>query len=216
MLLLSTLLSCNSVRKTYVTNNNLCQYDDPIFNISKGELRLHDTILKQLKTLEKNITLIDNNVFLNEYKYYKDELLTNKQTNKQLNVSKYLRYTHQGLLKWVEFEYDNGYKNIYNEIDYDENGNIINTLDYEKGYNICYAEAIAIVKKVAKRKIKKYQITAFNLPFRVDLNKFPNEKPEWGITLANNEDYHPKVKKVYWINGVTGKFLKTSKIYITP
>ncbi len=215
MLLLSTLLSCNSARKTYVTNNNLCQYDDPIFNISKDELRLHDTILKQLKTLKKNITLTNNNVFLNEYKYYKDELLTNRQTNKQLNVSKYLRYTHQGLLKWVEFEYDNGYKNIYNEIDYDENGNIINTLDYEKGYNICYAEAIAIVKKVAKRKIKKYQITEFNLSHN-NLNKFPNVKPEWQITFTKNNESISNPIKVYKIDGVTGKFLGTYKIYITP
>ncbi len=71
------------------------------------------------------------------------------------------------------------------------------------------------MKKIAQRDIKKYRITEFNLPFRVNLNKFPNEKPEWGVSLKNNENYHPKEKKVYWIDGVTGKFLRISKISMT-
>ncbi len=82
MLLLSILLSCNSARKTYVTNNNLCQYDDPIFKIHENELQLNDSILKQLKS-KKDITLVDNNFYKNRFYTLESTQITNKQTNQQ-------------------------------------------------------------------------------------------------------------------------------------
>ena len=214
MLLLSTLLSCNSVRKTYVTNNNLCQYDDSIFKIHENELKLNDSILKQLKS-KKDITLVDNNFYKNRFYTLESTQITNKQTNKRLNVGKWIRYWPNGSIRWVFNLYLNGSKKIFKETQYDKNGKITQVINYEKGYNICYAEAIAIVKKVAKRKIKKYQITEFNLSHN-NLNKFPNVKPEWQITFTKNNESISNPIKVYKIDGVTGKFLGTYKIYITP
>ena len=116
---------------------------------------------------------------------------------------------------WSEFLYLNGLNRILKETHYDEQGNITKVIDYEKGYAICWAEAIEIVKKIAKRDIEKYEVTGFNLK-HTNLNKFPNVKPEWVISLNGNEEYQRKPYKFYHIDGVTGKFLKTTTATLTP
>ncbi len=216
MLLLSVLLSCNSARKTYVTNNNLCQYDDPIFKIYKNELKLNDSISRQLKNNGEELVTIDNENYNNEFYKFEDGEVTNKQTNKRLNVGKWIRYWPNGSIRWVFNLYLNGSKKIFKETQYDKNGKITQVINYEKGYNICYAEAIAIVKKIAKHKIKKYQITEFFAIHR-DLNEFPDAKPEWHIGLSKGS---PRYKKEYYkngqfryrIDGVTGKVFEKYRI----
>jgi len=47
------LVSCSSVSKKYVSNDISCQYNDPIFKISKEELTLDKEILSQLKKIRK-------------------------------------------------------------------------------------------------------------------------------------------------------------------
>ena len=100
---------------------------------------------------------------------------------------------------------------IGKKTEYDQQGNITKVIDHEKGYQICWAEAIEIVKKIAKKDIKKYNITGFNLS-HTNLNEYPKEKPVWRISLDGNEEYEIKDTKVYWIDGVTGKYIKTTKI----
>ncbi len=204
------LFGCASVPKEYLDNDNICHYDDLIFNISKEELTIDLDLLEQLKQSKKDTILVDNKLFKNEFWYSKNEI-TNKQTKKETNINKYLYYNNDGRIELSCFTYNNIYL-LAKETHYDEQGNITEVIDYEKGYNICWAEAIEIVKRVAKKEIEKYEVTGFNLSFRVDLNKFPNEKPEWGITLIGNEEYELKPVTVYWIDGITGKFLRTTKI----
>ncbi len=207
------LVNCSSVPKEYLSNDTICHYDDPIFNISQEELTMDKGLLEEIKKTKKDTVLVDNKFFKDEY-WYPDkysENITNKQTNKQTNILKNIGYNLAGKIKWVEFKYINPYINIYKEFYYDEQGNITEVIDYEKGYNICWAEAIEIVKRVAKKEIEKYEVTGFNLSHN-NLNEFPNAKPVWQITLDGNEEYELKPVTVYWIDGVTGKFLRTTKI----
>ncbi|USD23866.1 hypothetical protein [Flagellimonas marinaquae] len=216
ILLLSIFFTdCVSIPKGYVANDNTCHYNDPIFKINKEELTLNQNILNQLKNKEGDLVLVDNESFKNEYYKFSNGGILNLKTDKTLNIDKNIGFYPNGKIKYLFFEYTNGYKKIFKEFDYNEQGEITKVIDYEKGYNICWTEAIEIVKKIAKKDIEKYKITQFNLPFRVDLNKFTNEKPEWGVMLEKNENYEPKENKVYWIDGVTGKFLRTTKIIIT-
>jgi len=208
-------MNCASVPKEYVANDNTCHYNDPIFKITKEELTLNQNILNQLKNREGDLVIVDNENFNSKFHNLSSEKIINYKTDKRLNIGKWLIYSKNGVIKSSELIYLNGTKKIKEETHYNEQGNITKVIDYEKGYNICWAEAIEIVKKIAKKDIEKYKITQFNLPFRVDLNKFPNEKPEWGVMLEKNENYEPKENKVYWIDGVTGKFLRTTKIIIT-
>ncbi|MGQ3678894.1 isoprenoid biosynthesis enzyme family protein [Tenacibaculum discolor] len=202
--------NCSSVPKEYLANDYICYYNDPIFNITKEELIIDEKILNQLQKEKKDIIIIDNSHYKNEY-WYSKEKITNKQTNKKTNINKYLYYNNKGKIKFSAFTYNNIYT-LGKETNYDGQGNITKVIDYEKGYNICWAEAIEIVKKIAKKDIEKYEVTGFYLPYRVDLNEFPNEKPEWGVLLEGNDVYKLKDRKVYWIDGVTGKFLRTTKI----
>ncbi|MGG6230361.1 hypothetical protein [Tenacibaculum sp. SDUM215027] len=203
--------NCFSVPKEYLVNDDVCYYNDPIFNITKEELILNSKTLKQLQNKEDDLILIDDGKFKNRYYKFSDGEITNKQTNKQLNIGKWIRYRKNGTIKRVRFIYLNGTRDIKEEIHYDNQGNITKVIDYEKGYNICWAEAIAIVKKIAKKDIEKYEVTGFNLSHN-NLNEFPNVKPEWQVTLDGNEEYKLKDVKVYRIDGVTGKFLRTTKI----
>ena len=140
--------------------------------------------------------------------------LRNLQTDKLKNILKIIGYNHLGKIKWVEFKYLNGYINIFKEFDYNEQGKITKVIDYEKGYKICWAEAIEIVKRIAKKDIEKYQVTGFNLTHN-NLNEFPNAKPEWQVVLDGNEKYNIKDIKVYRIDGINGKFLRTTRIITT-
>ncbi len=215
LLLLSIFFTnCASVPKDYVANDNTCHYNDPIFKITKEELVLNPNILKQSKDENGDIIISDNENYKNLFSVLSSGSIANYQTNKQLGIDKWILYRKNRTIKRVSFVYLNGTKPIYKETHYNEQGKVTKVIDYEKGYNICWAEAIEIVKKIAKKDIEKYQITGFNLSHN-NLNEFPNAKPEWQITLDGNEEYERKPIKVYRIDGVTGKFLRTTKIFIT-
>ena len=201
--IIALITSCSSIPKGYLTNDNNCYHNYPIFTITKDEMFFD---INRLKTRE--LIIIDNDFFENRFYSYEDGEITNKQTNKHLNLGKWIDYYSDGKIKSSTFIYLNGNKEIYKETYYDRQGNITKVIDYEKGYVICWAEAIEIVKKIAKRDIKKYNIDSFNL-LRVDLNEFPSENPEWSISMDGNEEYEEKDTKFYVIDGVTGKLNRT-------
>ena len=198
--------SCSSVPKEYLINDNTCHYNDPIFKITKDEMSFD---VNRLKTRE--LILVDNAYFKTRFYSYEDGEITNKQTNKKLNIGKWIRYNKNGGIVKSQFVYLNGGRNLFEERYYDQQGNIEKIIDYEKGYNICWVEAIEIVKKLAKRDIKKYKIDTFYLS-RTNLNEFPNSNPEWRISMKGNEVYNEKDSKNYVIDGVTGKLNRTYKV----
>ncbi|USD23867.1 hypothetical protein [Flagellimonas marinaquae] len=215
ILLLSIFFTnCVSIPKGYVANDNICHYNDTIFKINKEELTLNQNILNQLKNREGDLVITDNENFKSKFYNLNSEQITNKQTDKNLGLGKWIRYRKNGTIRWVFYLYLNGDSKVFKETHYNEQGETTKVIDYEKGYNICWAEAIEIVKKIAKKDIEKYQITGFNLSHN-NLNEFPNAQPEWQITLDGNEEYERKPIKVYRIDGVTGKFLRTTKIITT-
>lgn len=200
--------SC-SIHHEFVLNNDNCYFNNSFFQTENTLKRIDakDLISKIGYTdfVEK-----DNSEFKNRY-YKSDVSITNKQTEKIFNIQKLIKYDLNGRIKFSYFIFLNGDAKIGNETFYDEQGNVLKTIDHEKGYNICWLEAIEIVKKIAKKDIKKYEVTDFNLS-RTDLIEFPNENPEWNVSLYGNEEYEERDKKVYVIDGRTGKFLRTFKI----
>ncbi|OEJ98605.1 hypothetical protein A8C32_05240 [Flavivirga aquatica] len=197
------IFSCTSVPKDYLVNNNTCNFNDSIFKITKDEMFFDVTRLKG-----RELIVVNNEFFKNRFYSYEDGEITNKKTNKKLDIGKWIDYYSDGRIKSVTFIYLNGKKEINKETYYDKQGNITKVIDYEKGYNICWAEAIEIVKQLAKRDIKKYKIDSFYLS-RIDLNEFPNSNPEWRVSMKGNEAYNEKDRKNYIIDGVTGKLNRT-------
>ena len=108
---------------------------------------LNPDILKQPKNEDGDIVISDNENYKNLFSVFSSNSVANYQTNKQLGIDKWILYRENKTIKKVSFIYLNGLKEIKEETHYDEQGNIINVIDYEKGYNICWAEAIEIVKK---------------------------------------------------------------------
>ena len=159
ILLLSIFFTnCSSVPKGYLINNNTCHYNYPVFKISKEELVLDQNIQKQLKNKEGDLILLDNENYKNEYLNLGDNDVTNVYINKKINISKWIRYKNNKI-RWSLFKYENGNSKINKETHYNEQGKITKVIDYEKGYKICWAEAIEIVKRIAKKDIENYQVT---------------------------------------------------------
>ncbi len=206
--------NCFSVPKEYLANDNTCHYNEPIFKITKEELVLNPNILKQSKDENGDIVISDNENYKNLFSVLSSGSIANYQTSKQLGIDKWILYRKNRTIKRVSFVYINGTKPIFKETHYNEQGKITKVIDYEKGYKICWAEAIEIVKRIAKKDIEKYQVTGFNLTHN-NLNEFPNAKPEWQVVLDGNEKYNLKDIKVYRIDGVNGKFLRTTRIITT-
>lgn len=209
-------IGCSSVPKEYLSNDAICHYNDPIFKISDDELVLKPNIIEQLKNNEGSLIVIDNEEFKSRFYTLKSKQITNKQTNKQLGIGKWIRYRQNGTIRWVFNLYLNGDSKIVKETHYDEKGNITKVIDYEKGYNICWAEAIEIVKKIAKKEIEKYEITEFYAVHN-NLNEFPDVQPFWSIGLLKGNEKYEDIKnrkgtRRYRIDGVTGKLLKKYRI----
>ena len=200
----------NPVPKEFLENNDICHYNYPIFKITKDEMSFD--VEKYAKELEKgNFILVDNEIIEDKYNTLSNKDIINYKTYKKLNIGKWIRYNKNGKIKSSTFMYLNGSSEIGKETEYDQQGNITKVIDYEKGYKICWAEAIAIVKQIAKKDIERYEVTGFNLS-HTNLNEYPNKNPVWAISLDGNEEYELKDTKVYWIDGITGKFIKTTKI----
>ncbi|MCF6349745.1 MAG: hypothetical protein L3J23_01780 [Flavobacteriaceae bacterium] len=214
------LLSCSSIPKEYLTNDDICHYNDPIFKITKDEMTFNvEKYKSDFKIKPGPITIENNKKFKNEVWTSNNRGLRNKQTNKKLNIQKLIRYDSLGKISYSYITYLNGNARIGKRTYFDLQGNITKVIDYEKGYKICWAEAIAIVKQIAKKDIKKYQIKAFYVS-RNDLNEFPTAKPVWTIGLMNgNEKFSDQKDKKgnirYVINGITGKLINTFRVKMT-
>jgi hypothetical protein len=173
----------------------VCHFNDAFFNIPENESEI----------LPADTTFIDNKNLKKEVLDLGDNEITIKITNKKLNIGKWIRYKN-GKIKKYRFEYENGVAKIQEERFYDENGNVTKTIDHEKGYNLCWAEAIEIVKQKLKNELSKYDSVEYVLQ-RVDLNEFPNEKPVWSVGIVPEPDDKIGETTYYKIDGVTGKYL---------
>jgi len=206
LLSIAFFISCSSVPKKYLTDDDICHYNDPFFKITEEEIAFNNKKYDSILSIKGAIYIEDENHLIEIQK----DLIG--KTDKETKLTKWIYYYSKGNIKSVSFSMRNSSSSyIGKETYYDQQGNITKVIDYEKGYKICWAEAIEIVKQIAKKDIKKYNITGFNLS-HTNLNEYPKEKPVWAISLDGKEEYEIKDTKVYWIDGVTGKYVKTTKI----
>lgn len=202
-------------------------YPDSIFTIHQDEMFLNfdstqkrRIILSDTKELNNFYTVLESGAF--NIKYYK-----------QKEIEKWLFYTIGGKLEHVKYVYAyNTNVNLFKEYFFDDNGNITKTVDYEKGFSICWEEAIEICKKqIGEKKLKRLNIKNFYL-YRVDGSNpynHPGVKPLWIVWPLtnkgnNHEDRYLKGKNngklSYCVDGVSGELIKKlpeslEYIYIT-
>ncbi|WP_103867063.1 hypothetical protein [Aquimarina sp. I32.4] len=201
--------SCNSA-KNYTENNETCSFDKGIFKVENKELTLD--INKYKTKLKRGRPYLEKGKegYVNKIRILSSKNIIFDVIDEKKGILKSLRYDSIGKIKDITFLYEKENTPIFKEIIY-KNGKITKTIDYEKGYNICWAEAISILKKIAKKDIKKYDINTFYLS-RVDLNEFPNKKPKWRISMDGNEEYSDRDTKFYEIDGVTGEFIRAYEV----
>ncbi|WP_158447902.1 hypothetical protein, partial [Aquimarina longa] len=79
-------------------------------------------------------------------------------------------------------------------------------IDHEKGYTICWAEAIEIVKDELKEQLAQYDSVNYVLQ-RPDLNRTPDAPAIWSVGIAPIPDDNNLETIYHKIDGVTGKYL---------
>ncbi len=205
LLLSVILMSCKSSYQ-FRESDTICNYNNNIFSKLQNNLDLN--LYKEKLDIE-DVILSDNDLFISEL-YKTSSRYVYSTTDKLNNIIRISMYDFEANKLKSYFMYKNGAFKIYKSKIFDEEGNIVKIIDHEKGYDICWKEAITIIKKVARKEIKKYEVTTFNLQ-RIDINEFPKEKPLWSVSLNGNEAYQSKEFNdgyiFYEIDGVTGKFL---------
>ncbi len=209
LLICLCLISCKSYTE-FSHNDNTCHYENSMFIINKDNKTLHDSVFNIIK---KNHRIEYNKKYIKEKIWsLGDNQISYVTTLKNLMINRIIRYKNREISK-VRFMYEDGNTYIGKETYFDEQGNITKVIDHEKGYKICWAEIIAIMKKRYRSLIRKYEIHSFYLS-RVSLNDFPEAKPRWTVTMEGNEAYEQKGydegQKHYSFDGVTGKYLYTS------
>ncbi|WP_062058763.1 hypothetical protein [Aquimarina longa] len=204
VLLLCTLTVACQSNKSFI-KDDLCGFNDPIFTISDDEKTFDvEKYREQLK--KRELVLKDNDTFKTRFYMYKDGEITNKQTNKQTNIAKWILYKKKGTIKRVRFIYLNSLLEIGKETNYDTLGNISKVIDHEKGYTICWAEAIEIVKDELKEQLAQYDSVNYVLQ-RPDLNRTPDAPAIWSVGIAPIPDDNNLETIYHKIDGVTGKYL---------
>ncbi len=207
LLICLCLISCSSY-KSYQSSKKECYQNLSFLEFNSKEKTLSNKIYDSL--LIDNRIDSKNNTYNIKY-YLANNYITYKKEKK--NIQRLIKYSIDRKILYIRYKYLNGNTYIGKETYFDKQGNITKVIDHEKGYKICWAEAIAIMKKRYRSLIRKYEIHTFNLS-RVSLNDFPEAKPRWTITMEGNEAYEQKGydegNKHYSFDGVTGKYLYTS------
>ncbi len=204
------LISCNPY-KQFTTSNLLCNHNPSFFKINESD------VFFDVKAYDKNTILINNDSLKKKIRIIKPANTKEFRysisiEDKRNNFTKYMGYYLSGKIRYCRFLSSEFIINVEKETYFDEQGNITKMIDHEKGYKICWAEAIAIMKKRYRSLIRKYEIHSFHLR-RSDLNEFPDKKPKWTILMEGNESYeeswHKHGRKHYEIDGITGKFIRS-------
>jgi hypothetical protein len=208
--MLWTITSCQS-HKSILANKDICYYDTVItsqemfFDATKYDSQF----LKVRLTIPSTRDYFDKNTVSRPYR---DRRILNWQTNSITPVKKYIKYTPDGKIMGVNFYYR--YAPIGRSFRFDENGAITEIIDHDKGYKVCWAQAIEIAKKLDKRLLSRDSVVYVHL-FREEWNNTSTFKPQWGVSiqiLDKRPPNHIKRNTYYGIDGITGKLIESFKL----
>jgi hypothetical protein len=209
-------------------------FSNKAFNLMSFEKKIDLENYKN-KLINNEIINIDNDSLTSIFKVsgFSKKILNVKRF-KKLKIEKTIAYSPEtGFAEYLFFityniisnKYYVDGPNVYRELTLSDKGEIINTIDFEKGYKLCWEEAIAFCKKyVGAKTIKKYNLQEFKIEGRTNLNEKPNEKPIWYICpiakRPDGSDYENHIGDKYYkknkgnihynIDGVTGELLGRS------
>ncbi len=121
--------------------------------------------------------------------------------DKKTGIEKILSYDAEGKIRMANFEYSEA--DIGPQYDFDEHGNITDSIDTDAGYTICWAQAMAIGKAHAGHKMHK---TKPNLI----LTKEDEEIIRWQFFYTNKKEERKRVI----IDGQTGRILEERRVVV--
>jgi antitoxin component YwqK of YwqJK toxin-antitoxin module len=203
IILAACLCFCQSQR-TRILNTANCLYDTII---SKPEMTFE--LKKYGLTNPKHDTILfDDNHTVSMYIYLGNGYFAFDKTNKETKLERCIHYYPSGKIRMSYFQHSN--TELGKEIVYDESGRIEKITNHDKGYAICWAQALEIGKWLASKNIKKHGLSHIVLD-RKEWNNTKDFKPEWTVSIISNEPLKKADYMQYIIDGVTGKLIKTRR-----
>ncbi len=151
------LVGCNTY-KSYLINDDLCNFDDPIFTLKEEEksfdmVKYKSIMDSVLNNGGRTVLLKDKDQTFSLY-IFSDYWVSKKDTSKKNRVHKRVTYDSLGNIR--SFSNFHTYSSDYlqDKINYYPDGSIKKFKDYRKAdkYPICYKEALAIVARKKRRK----------------------------------------------------------------
>ena len=121
---------------------------------------------------------------------------------KKAGIRKIMRYGSTNNIRYAFFQYSEA--DIGPQYDFDEHGNITDSIDTDAGYTICWAQAMAIGKAHAGHKMHKTE------PNLVLGKEKQNGRHYWNFFY---DDKQRKIKRLL-IDAETGKVVKEYKVEI--
>jgi len=200
-------LSCSSGRNLVVQDTE-CKQPSTFFELNESENYFDVSIYKN-ELIKGNVVLKEDSLIKSELIDLGDREVTVIDTDKKRRLRKWKRYKN-GLIKRFFVEYELGNTKVGNQLEFDEKGVLVNTVNHDTGYSICWFQAIAIVKRLAKSDIKKYKLDTFYV-LRNNLVEFPDAPAEWRVAIEGNEFYAQDGSTFYIIDGNTGTLKRKIK-----
>ena len=199
--------SCAS-QDRFLKENKTCDFDNQFLTITEKEKQFNKKKYDSILNIQPIYSIETKELVTTISKY------RIKKRDLKSKFSKFIAYYPSGTIKY-HYNYVENINShelkIGKQIYYDENGKITKTVDFDKGYIICWKEALEIVKKTAKKEIKNNNIIHFIIS-RAQIT----EKPKWTISLIPEEEEEEEEEDEYIdkyvIDGVTGELIGKYKV----
>lgn len=202
-------ISCQSPQ-AILANKAICYYDTTITKeeISFDVIKYAGLLSEERHPITSTNDYFDDNII---YQSINDHQISNWQTNTVTSLQKLATYTQDGKIIDIDFYYN--YEAVGKSFRYDEKGNIEEITDHDKGYKVCWAQAIEIAKKFERRHLSRDSLIRIWLD-RDEWRDTPDFKPQWKVRIVTAAKNQPpptflKRDKVFVLDGITGKLIKT-------
>ncbi len=209
------LVGCNTY-KSYLINDDLCNFDDPIFNLKEEEksfdmVKYKSIMDSVLNNGGRTVLLKDKDQEFSLY-IYPDYCVEKTIINQDIGVYKDVFYDSLGRIR--SFSNLHTYSSDYLQylVFYNQDGSIKKFINYRKeaSYPICYREALAIV---ARKKRRKDSITRLH---KAVYKRGGKKYFVWDVHTKVPKRFGKGQSRYYKVDAQTGKILLKGITRVVP
>ncbi len=210
------LVGCDTY-KSYLINDDLCNFDDPIFTLKEEEksfdmVKYRSTIDSILNVRERCVLLNNEQQYVDLYVWSHNKAIIKTVKNKKNKIIKSIGYDSLGRIRSFSNEHIYSSDYLQKKIHYYPDGSVEKFKDYRKAdkYPICYKEALAIV---ARKKRRKDSITRLH---KAVYKRGGKKYFVWDVHTKIPKRFGKGQSRYYKVDAQTGKILLKGITRVVP